>query len=170
MPDAVFVCHSVLFLPHRRPPPALACHHHSTPSSSVAIAVSGSHRKPPQSLLPIRCLRRLLLLSLFTVVSHWRPPSFQYIVCHRRHRRRFLLAVDIIAIYCPPSPRLLSPVLSLVSFRASSPPPSPASTLTSGEIELRRMGGGMRLMVRCNQWTAVAAAAMGIGGHCDGRR
>jgi hypothetical protein len=33
---------------------------------------------------------------------------------------------------------------SLVSCRASSLPPSPASTLTSGEIGQRRMGGGVR--------------------------
>ena len=32
------------------------------------------------------------------------------------------------------------------------------------------MGGGVRLTVRFNQWTVVAAAAMGIGGHHDGRR
>ena len=142
MPHDVFVHHPVSFLLHRRLPPALACHSHSTPSSSIAIAVHGSCRKPPKSLLPIRCLRRLSLLSLVAVVSHWRPPSFQLIV--HRCRRRFLLAVDIIAIYCPPLPHLLLLALSLVSCRASSPPLSPASTLTSSEIGQRQMGGGMR--------------------------
>jgi len=32
------------------------------------------------------------------------------------------------------------------------------------------MGGGMRLTARRNQWTAVAAVAMGVGGHRNGRR
>ena len=137
--------HLVSLLPHRCPPPALACHRRLTPSSSVAIAVRGSRRKPLQSSLPIHCLPRLSLLSLVAVVSRRRPPSFQFIVRrHRRCRRRFLSAVDIIAIYCPPLPCLLS----LVSCRASSPPPSSASTLTSGEIGQRRMGGGVRLTVR----------------------
>ena len=117
----------VLFLPHRRPPPALACHCQSTPLSSVAIVVHGSRRKPPQSLSPVRCLRRLSLLSLIAVVSRWWPPTFQFILHHRRrrhHHRRFLLAVDIIAIYCPLAPCLLSLALLLVSCRASSQPPS----------------------------------------------
>ena len=148
MPNAIFVCYPVSFLPHRHPPPALACRCRSTPSSSVAIAVRGSCCKPPQSLSPIRCLRRLSSLSLVAVVSRWRPPSFQFIA--RRHRRHFLLAVDIIAIYCLPSPRLLSPAPSLVSCRALSLPPSPASTLTSGEIGQQRMGGNVRLTARCN--------------------
>jgi hypothetical protein len=166
-----FVRHLVSLLPHRRPPLALACRRHSTPSSSVAIAVRGSCLKPPQSSLPICCLRRLSLLSLVTIVSRWRPPSFQFIARRRRRRRRrFLSAVDIITIYCPPSPRLLLSAPSLVSCRASSPPPSPASTLTSGEIGHRWMGGGVRLTARLNQWMAAAAAAMGIGGHRDGRR
>ena len=136
MPNAVFVRHLVSFLPHLRPPPALVCRCRSTPSSSVAIAVHGSSRKPPQSSSPIRCLSRLSLLSLIAVVSRRWPPSFQFILHRRRcrRRRRFLSVVDIIAIYCPPLPRLLSPAPSLVSCRASSPTPSPASTLTSSEI------------------------------------
>ena len=145
MPNAVFVRHPVSFLPHRRPPPALMCRPRSTPSSSIAIAVRRSRRKPPQLLSPIRCLRRLLLLSLVAIVSRWWPPSFQFIVrccCHRCHR--FLLAVDITTIYCLPSPHLLLPVPLLVSCKASSPPPSPASTLTSGEIGQRWMGGNVR--------------------------
>ena len=172
-----FVCHLVSLLPPRCPPLALACRRHSTPSSSVAIAVRGSCLKPPQSSLPICCLRRLSSLSLVAIVSRWRPPSFQFIARRRRRRRRrrrFLSAVDIITIYCPPSPRLLLSAPSLVSCRASSPPPSPASTLTSGEIGHRRMGGGVRLTARLNRWmaaaAAAAAAAMGIGGHRDGRR
>ena len=135
-------CHPVSFLPHRRPPPALACPRCSMPSSSVAIAVRRSRRKLPQSSSPIRCLRRLSLLSLVAVVSCWRQPSFQFIIRHRRRRRRhFLSAVDIIANNCPPLPHLLSPAMLLVSCRASSPPPSPASTLKSGEIRQRPMGG-----------------------------
>ena len=144
MPNAVFVRHSVLFLPHRCPPPALTCRCCSTSSSSIAIAVRGSRRKPPQSSSPIRCLRHLSSLSLVTVVSRWWPPSFQFIVRRCRRRHCFLSAVEIIAIYCPPLPRLLSPAPLLVSCRASSPPPSPASTLTSGEIGQQRMGGSMR--------------------------
>ena len=70
MLNAFFVRHPVLSLPHRHPPPALACSHPSTPLSSTDIAVRGSRRKPPQSLSPICCLRRLLLLSLIAVVSH----------------------------------------------------------------------------------------------------
>ena len=144
MPNAVFVCHPVLFLPHRCPPPALTCRCCSTSSSSIAIAVRGSRRKPPQSSSPIRCLRHLSSLSLVTVVSRWWPPSFQFIVRCRSRRHRFLSAVDITAIYCPPSPHLLSLAPSLISCRASSPPRSPASTLTSGEIGQQRMGGSVR--------------------------
>ena len=165
-----FVRHLVSFLPYRHPPLALACRRRSTPSSSVAIAVRGSRLKPPQSSLPICCLHRLSSLSLVAVVSRWRPPSFQFIARRRSRRRRFLSAVDIINIYCPPSPRLLLLAPSLVSCRASSPPPSPASTLTSGEIGHRRMGGGVRLTARLNRWMAAAAAAMGVGGRRDGRR
>jgi hypothetical protein len=50
MPNAVFVRHSVLFLPHHRPPPAIACvvvqhHRHLWPSPSTEVAVSRrSHR------------------------------------------------------------------------------------------------------------------------------
>jgi hypothetical protein len=92
-------------------------------------------------------------------VSRRRPPSFQFIARRRRRRRRrFLSAVDIIAIYCLPSPCLLSPVPSLVFCRASSPPPSPATTLTSGEIGQRRMGGGVRLTARPNRWTGWRAS------------
>jgi hypothetical protein len=115
--------------------------------SSVTIAVRASHHKPPQSSLPIRCLRCLSSLSLVAIVSCRRLPSFQFITRHRRCRRchrHFLSAVDIIPIYCLPLPCLLLPALSLVSCRALSPPPSPASTLTSGEIGQRRMGGGVR--------------------------
>ena len=112
MPNAVFVRHSVLFLPHRCPPPALTCRCCSTSSSSIAIAVRGSRRKPPQSSSPIRCLRHLSSLSLVTVVSRWWPPSFQFIVrrCRRRRCRcrRLLSVVDIITIYCQPLPCLLS--------------------------------------------------------------
>ena len=169
MPNAIFFRHLVLFLPHRRLPPALACSRRSTPLSSLAIAVRGSRRKPTQSSLPFRCLRRLLSLSLIAVVSCQQPQSFQFIV-RRRRRRCFLSAVDIITIYCPPSPCLLLPAPSLISCRASSLPPSPAITLTSDEIGQRRMGGGVRLMVRRNRWTVVAAAAMGISGHCNRRR
>ena len=163
MPNAVFVRHLVLFIPHRRLPPALACRRCSTPLSSLAIAVRGSRRKPTQSSLPIRCLCRLLSLSLIAVVSCQRSKSFQFIV-HRRRCRRccFLSAVDIITIYCPLSPRLLLPAPSLISCRAI--------TLTSDEIGQRRMGGSVRLMVRRNRWTVVAAAAMGIGGRCNRRR
>ena len=168
MPNAIFVRHPISFLPHRRPPPALACRRCSTPSSSVAIVVRGSRRKPPQSSSPIRCLRCLSSLSLVPVVSRRRPPSFQFIARCCRHRRRFLSAVDIIAIYCPPSPHLLSPAQLLVSRRASSPPPSPASTLTSGEVGQQLMGGGVRLKARRNRWTAEAVAAMGVGGRRDG--
>ena len=132
MPNAIFVCHMVSFLPHHRLRPALVCCHHSTPSPSVAIAVRGSRIKPPQSSSsPIRCLCRLLSLSLDAVISRRRPPSFQFIARRRRHRR-YLSEIDIIAIYSLPSPRLLLPAPSLVSCRASSPTPSPASTLTSG--------------------------------------
>jgi hypothetical protein len=146
MPNAVFVHHLVSFLPPRHPPSALTCRCRSTPSSSVAIAVCGGSRKPPQSSSPIRCLSRLSLLFLIAVVSRQRPPSFQFILHRRRRcrRRRFLSAVDIITIYCLPLPRLLSPAPSLVSCRASSPTPSPASTLTSSEIGQRWMGGGVR--------------------------
>jgi len=77
--------------------------------------------------------------------------------------------IDIIAIYCPPLPRLLLPVPLLISCRALSLPPSPASTLTSSEIGQQRMGGSVRLMARRNRWTVVAAAAMGIVGRHDGR-
>ena len=70
MPNAFFACHPVSSLPRRRPPPALACSCLSTSSSSTNIAVCGSRRKPPQSLSPMRSLRRLLLLSLVAVVSH----------------------------------------------------------------------------------------------------
>ena len=134
MPNAVFVRHPVSSLAHRRPPPALACRRRSTPSSSAAIAVRGSRRKPSQSSPPIRCLCHLSSLSLVAVVSCRRPPSFQFIV-RRCHHHRFLSAVDIIAIYRPPSPRLLSPAPSLVSCRASSPPPSPVvgTTISSGK-------------------------------------
>jgi len=160
MPNAIFFCHPVSFLPHRHPPPALACRRCSMPSSSVAIAVRGSRRKKPQSSSPIRCLRRLSSMSLVAVVSCRRQPSFQFIIRHRhRRRRRFLSAVDIIAINCLPLPHLLSPAMSLVSCRASSPPPSPASTLTSGEIRQRPMGG-RRWWWR--QW-ASAGVAMGDG-------
>ena len=174
MPNAVFVPHSVLFIPHCRPPPALMCRRRSTPSSSLAITVCGSRRKPLQSSSPIHCLcRGLSLLSLVDVVSRRRPPSFQFIVRRRRRRRRrrFLSVVDIINIYCPPSPHLLSPAPSLVSCRATSPPPSPAtSTLTSGEIGQRWMGGGVRLTAQRNQWTAVVVAAMCVDGRQDGRQ
>ena len=78
--------------------------------------------------------------------------------------------VDIINIYCPPSPHLLSPAPSLVSCRATSPPPSPASTLTSGEIGQRWMGGSVRLTAQRNQWTVVVAAAMCGCGCQDGRQ
>ena len=97
MQNAIFVHHPVSFLPHCCPPPALACRRCSTPLSSVTIVVRGSHRKPPQSSLPIRCLRRLSLLSLIAVVSRWRPPSFQFTAVaaaamgvggHRDGRRR----------------------------------------------------------------------------------
>ena len=162
MPNAIFFCHPVSFLPHRHPPPALACRCCSMPSSSVAIAVRGSRRKPPQSSSPIRCLRRLSLMSLVAVVSCRRQPSFQFIIRHRhRRRRRFLSAVDIIAINCPPLPHLLSPAMSLVSCRASSPPPSPASTLTSGEIRQRPMGG------RRWWWRQWASAGVAMG-DCNG--
>ena len=144
MQNAIFVHHPVSFLPHCCPPPALACRRRSTPLSSVTIVVRGSHRKPPQSSLPIRCLRRLSSLSLVATVSRQRLPSFQFIIRRRRCRHHFLSAVDIIPIYCLPLPCLLSPAPSLVSCRALSPPPSPASTLTSGEIGQRRMGGCKR--------------------------
>ena len=170
MPNAIFVRHLVSFLPHCRPLPAFACHRCSTPLSSVVITIRGSCHKPSQSSLPNRCLRRLLPLSLVAVSSPWRPPSFQFILRHRRRRHHFLSVLDIIAIYCPPLPCLLSPAPSLVSCRALSLPPLPASTLTSGEIGQRRMGGGMRLTAWRNRWMAVAAAAMVIGGRRDGRR
>jgi hypothetical protein len=152
MPNAVFVRHlvSFLLLPHCRPLPALVCRRCSTPLSSVAITIRGSRRELSQSSLPNRCLRRLSPLSLVAVSSPWRPPSFQFILlhCRRRHcrrRHRFLSVLVIIAIiYCPPLPRLLSLAPSLVSCRALSLPPLPASTLTSGEIGQQRMGGGVR--------------------------
>ena len=152
------------------------CRHRRFLSAVDITTVRGSRRKPPQSSSPIRCLRCLSSLSFVAVVSRQRPPSFQFIACRRcrclcRRRRRFLSAVDIIAIYCPPSPSLLSlGAPSLVSCRASSPPPSPASTLTSGKIGQQWMGGGVRLTAWRNRWMAVAAAAMGVGGHHDGRR
>ncbi len=114
--------------------------------------ITPSRCKPPQSSPPICCLRCLSSLSLVAVFYGQRPPSFQFIVCHRhrrhrcrRHHRHLLLAVDIITIYCPSLPCLLSPVPLLVSCRASSPQPSSASTLTSSEIGQRWMGGGVRL-------------------------
>jgi hypothetical protein len=114
----------VSFLPHCPLPPALACRRQSTPSSSTAITVHGSCRKPPQSLLPICCLHHLSLLSLVAIVSHQQLLTFQFILhrCCRRHHhhRRFLLAVDIITIYCLPLLRLLLLVPSLVSCRALS--------------------------------------------------
>ena len=39
MPNAIFVCHPVLFLPHHHLPPALMCRPCSTPLSSVIIGV-----------------------------------------------------------------------------------------------------------------------------------
>ncbi len=147
MSNAVFVRHlaSFLLLPHCRPLPALVCRRCSTSLSSVAITIRGSRRELSQSSLPNRCLRRLSPLSLVAASSPWRPPSFQFILRHCRRRHRFLSVLDIIAIiYCPPLPRLLSLAPSLVSCRALSLPPLPASTLTSGEIGQRRMGGGVR--------------------------
>ena len=127
MPNAVFVCHPVSSRARCCPPSALACHCCSTPLSSATIAIGGSCPNLPQSLLPICCLCRLLLLSLIAVVLRWWLPPFQFIVrhcCRHRflspHRRHFLPAVDIIAIYCPPSPHLLLPAQLLVSYRASS--------------------------------------------------
>ena len=85
------VSHPVSSLPRRCPPPALACPRPSTPLSSADIAVCSTHRKPPQSSVPICCLRHLSSLSLVAVVSCRRLPSFQFIVSRRRHRhRRFL--------------------------------------------------------------------------------
>jgi hypothetical protein len=142
MPNAVFVCHPVSSLAHPHPPPALMCRCHSTPSSSAAITIRGSHRNLPQSSSPIRCLCHLLLLSFVAVVSRRRLPFFQFIVlgCRRRRflshcRHRFLLAVDIITIYRPPSPCLLLPAPLLISCRASSQPPSPVvgTTIYSGK-------------------------------------
>ena len=103
MPNAVFVRHPVSSLAHRCPPPALACRRRSMPTSSAAIAVHGSRRKPSQSSPPICCLCHLSSLSLVAVVSCRRPLSFQFIVRRCRHHR-FLSAVDITAIYRLPSP------------------------------------------------------------------
>ena len=99
-------------------------HRHPSPSPSVEVAVS--HRSD-------RCQSTAYTVSshsLNAVVSCWQPPSFQFIICLSR-RHHFLSAVDIIAVYCLPLPRLLLLALLLVSCRASSPPPLPASTLPS---------------------------------------
>ena len=154
MPNAIFVCHPVSFLPHRRPPPALACRRRSMPSSSVTIAVHGSRHKPPQSSSPIRCLRRLSLLSRVTVVSRRRPPSFQFIArrlaCHCRSTPSSSVAIAV-GGSCRKPPQSLSPIrclrrlspLSLVvvvsrwrppsfQFYRPPPPPRPPSFLVGG--------------------------------------
>ena len=90
MPNDLFVCHPVSSLPCCCSTLALACCCSLKPWSSADIAVHGSCRKPPQSLPPICCLCRLSPLSLTTVVSRWRLPSFQFIVRHRHRHHRFL--------------------------------------------------------------------------------
>jgi hypothetical protein len=133
VPNAIFVatrsCSFPIVIRHQHSCAVVVQRHcHPSPSPSAEVAVSRrSHR----------------CQSAVSAVSHRWLPSFQFIVCRCR-RHCFLSAVDIIAIYCPPSPRLLSPAPLLVSCRASSPPPSPASILTSGEIGQRRMGRGVR--------------------------
>ena len=107
------------------------CGHHRPRKSPAAVIISNP--LSPSSLVAVS--RHRSLSSAATVLP---------IIVRCRRSCRFLSAVDIITIYCPPSPHLLSPAPLLVSCRASSPPPSPASTLTSGEIGQRRMGGGVR--------------------------
>ncbi len=96
-------CQTLSFLPHCPPLPALMCRCRSTASSSVDIAIRGSHRKPPKSSSPIRCIRRLSSMSLVAVVSRWGlvpspllfaasscvPSSISALVihCHRRPRK-----------------------------------------------------------------------------------
>ena len=102
------------------PPGLLPCTSSSAASSRVpslsTTIVLRRHRcptqLPPQSLLTICYLFCLSSMSLVPIVSCWQLPSLQFLVCRHRH---FLLAADILTIYCllmmhlllPPPPPLV---------------------------------------------------------------
>jgi hypothetical protein len=90
-----------------------------------------------------------------------------------------LSEIDIIAIYCLPSPRLLLPAPSLVSCRASSPTPTskhPDKRLdwTAADGWRREINGAAQLMDggggggdgrwRTSRWETATAAGDGNGG------
>jgi len=177
MPNAIFVCHLVLFLPHRRPPPALVCRHCSTPSSSVAIAVRGSRLKPSQSSSPICCLRHLLLLSLVAVVSRRRPPSLNrpppppplFLVIDRHHRHLLsTVAAPLVA------GAVAHQLQSLVSATVTSKHPDKQWDWTAADGWQREIngeaqsmdggGGGGNGHRRASRWEMAAAVGDGNGG------